>query len=177
MNQRYHPISARAHWLTVILLVAVYALIELKGIFVKGSEPRELMKHWHFMLGLFVLLVAMLRIVWRIRFSAPPITPNPPAWMMVLAKLMHLALYVFLLGMPLLGWAVLSAAGKPIPFFGLDLPPLLEANKATAGQLKELHELLGKVGYVLIGGHAVAGLYHHFIVKDDTLVRMLPTRK
>jgi cytochrome b561 len=71
---------------------------------------------------------------------------------------------------------LLSAAGKPIPFFGLDLPALISENKDLARTLKELHETCGTIGYFLIGLHAVAALFHHYIVRDNTLLRMLPKR-
>ena len=96
---------------------------------------------------------------------------------MVLAKLVHLALYALMIVMPLLGWALLSAAGKPIPFFGLELPAMIAENKETGKWLKEIHQTIGTVGYYLIGIHAVAALFHHYVVKDNTLVRMLPNRK
>jgi cytochrome b561 len=79
--------------------------------------------------------------------------------------------------MPVLGWLVLSASGKPIPFFGVELPALLAQNKDLASQLKEVHETMGTIGYFLIGLHAVAALFHHYIVRDNTLVRMLPVRR
>lgn len=78
--------------------------------------------------------------------------------------------------MPMLGWLMLSAAGKPIPFFGAQLPALLNENKALADQLKEVHETIGMIGYFLIGAHALAALFHHFITRDNTLVRMLPRK-
>jgi len=79
-----------------------------------------------------------------------------------------------MIGMPLSGWLLLSAAGKPIPF---DLPALIEANKELASQIKEIHEVIGTTGYFLIGLHVVAALYHHLVVRDDTLTRILPLRK
>jgi cytochrome b561 len=69
---------------------------------------------------------------------------------------------------------MLSAGGKPIPFFGVQMPALLDENKDLAGQLKEVHETVGTIGYFLIGAHALAALFHHFITRDNTLVRMLP---
>jgi cytochrome b561 len=96
--------------------------------------------------------------------------------MQLAAKLGHLALYALMIGMPLLGWLSLSAAGKPIPFFGLELPALTGANKEFAKQLKELHETIGTVGYYLIGLHVAAALYHHRIKRDNTMARMLPER-
>lgn len=94
----------------------------------------------------------------------------------MLAAAMHLALYAFLVVMPLLGWLVLSAKGKPIPFFGLHLPALIGPNEARAESLEELHEFIGTLGYYLIGLHAAAALYHHYVAHDDTLLRMLPRR-
>jgi len=72
---------------------------------------------------------------------------------------------------------LLSAAGKPIPFFGFELPALIGEDKDLSKQIKELHEFVGTMGYYLIGLHAIAALYHHYIKRDDTLTRMLPTRK
>lgn len=176
-GNRYHSLSIGLHWLTLLLLVAVYALIELRGIYPKGSEPRELMKHWHFMLGLLVFVIVLARLPARLLFRAPPITPAPPPWMHALAALMHLALYAFLVLMPLLGWATLSAKGKPVPFFGLELPALTGPDKALAENLEDIHTLIGTIGYWLIGLHAAAAIWHHHLMHDDTMRRMLPARR
>lgn len=173
---RYHPLTISVHWLTLLLLVAVYALIELRGIYPKGSMPRELMKTWHEMLGLTVLALVFLRLALRAMHPAPVITPAPPPWQAVLARTMHVLLYAFLIVMPLLGWLMLSAKGKPIPFFGLELPALMAPDKAWAGTIEEVHELIGNVGYFLIGIHAAAALWHHHFRHEDTLAHMLPRR-
>jgi cytochrome b561 len=76
--------------------------------------------------------------------------------------------------MPIAGWLVLSAAGQTIPFFGLELPALIAKNKELAELIVEVHGTVGNVGYFLIGFHALAGLYHHYFLKDNTLKRMLP---
>ncbi len=81
-----------------------------------------------------------------------------------------------MLGMPLMGWVILSAEGKDIPFFGLTLPPLVGVNEALAHDVEEIHEAVGEAGYWLIGLHAAAGLFHHYLLKDNTLLRMLPSR-
>ena len=152
----------------------MYATIELREFFPKGSDPRKAMKMWHFMLGLSVLGFVFVRILARIRSTTPAIVPTPPAWQEKLAKLMHFALYALMIGMPLAGWMILSAEGQSTPFFGLELPALIGTDKALAEQIEEIHVTIGKCGYFLIGFHALAGLYHHYIVKDNTLKRMLP---
>jgi cytochrome b561 len=87
---------------------------------------------------------------------------------------MHLALYVFLIVMPVLGWLTLSAKGKVIPFFGLELPPLIGLDKFLGGELEDIHETIGTIGYYLVGLHAAAALFHHYFLRDDTLLRILP---
>ena len=175
-DHRYHALLIGAHWLTLALLIAVYGLIELREFYPKGSDARELMKTWHFMLGLSVFALVLVRLPLRLALHAPPITPAPPAWQQRLAAAMHVALYGLLLVLPLLGWLTLSAKGRPVPFFGLELPALLAPDKALAENLEDLHELIGELGYWLIGLHAAAALYHHYLVRDDTLRRMLPGR-
>lgn len=171
---RYDMLSIAVHWLTLLLLIAIYALIEFRDIFPKGSDPREAMKTWHGMLGLVVFALVFVRMASRLMFRVPPITPAPPAWQHLLAAAMHLALYAFLVAMPLLGWLMLSAKGQPIPFFGLELPALVGPDKALGHDFEKIHETIGNIGYYLIGLHAVAALYHHYFMRDDTLLRMLP---
>ena len=176
MPMRYGRLSIGLHWLMVLLIAAVYATIELRGNFPKGSEARELIKQWHFMLGLSVCALVWLRLIVRWRHPAP-LAVASAKWEQQLAKLAHLALYGLMIGLPLLGWLILSAAGKPIPFFGLELPALVGPDKALAGDFKELHETIAVLGYWLIGLHAVAALFHHYVRRDDVLRRMLPQRR
>lgn len=171
-TNKYHGASIALHWLMLILLVAVYACIELRELFERGSETRELLKHWHFMLGLSVGLLVIVRIYFRFRFPTPPITPNPPAWQTKLAKLVHALLYLLMIGMPIGGWLILSGEAKPIPFFGLELPALIGPDKDLAHQIEEIHETVGKIGYFLIALHTVAAIFHHHVMKDDTMLRM-----
>lgn len=174
---RYGSLSIGIHWLVLLLFVAVYGTIELRELFEKGSDPREALKTWHFMLGMLVFVLVWLRLAARLSGPAPAISPEPPKLQQRSAALLHLALYLLMIGMPLTGWLMLSAAGKPIPFFGLELPALIGENKALAKQIKEVHELVGTTGYYLIGLHAAAALYHHYLRHDNTLTRMLPGRK
>ncbi|MGZ8251926.1 MAG: cytochrome b [Methylophilaceae bacterium] len=175
-TKRYGSLSIGLHWLMLLLIISVYACIELREFFPKGSDPRNALKAWHFMLGIAVLGLASLRLIVSIKGPTPLIQPAPPAWQMLSAKLMHLALYVLMIGMPVAGWLILSAEGKPIPFFGLELPALIGESKDTAKLIEEIHETGGTIGYFLIGFHAAAALFHHYLVRDNTLERMLPNR-
>jgi cytochrome b561 len=173
---RYGPLSITLHWVMLLLIAAVYACMELRGYFPKGGDIREGMKTWHFMLGLSVLALVACRATFHLISVVPGIVPDPPKWQTLFAKLIHVALYVFMIGMPLLGWLTLSAAGKTIPFFGLQLPPLVAQSKSVADWAKEIHETGSTFGYFLIGLHAAAALFHHYVVRDNTLRRMFPSR-
>jgi superoxide oxidase len=132
------------------------------------------MKTWHFMLGISVLVLVVARVIARWMSVAPRIQPQPPKWQTIFANGTHLALYVWMLAMPLLGWLTLSAEGETVSFFGFQLPQLIGASESVADWTQELHEGGGTVGYFLIGLHAAAALFHHYVVRDNTLRRMLP---
>ncbi len=174
---RYGSLSIGIHWLMLLLFVGVYSAIELHGLAEKGSDLRQAFKTWHFMLGLLVFVLVWLRLAARLSGPTPTITPELPKLQQLSATALHLALYLLMIGMPLTGWLMLSATGKPIPFFGLELPALIGENKDLGKQIKEVHEFVGTTGYYLIGLHAVAALYHHYLRHDNTLTRMLPGRK
>jgi len=176
-SERYGSFSIGLHWLMLLLIVGVYACIDLTDFFERGSDARKLLQTWHFMLGLSVLALVVVRIVVRFASKTPPIVPAPPGWQDKAAKLAHLALYALMLGMPIAGWLILSAKGVPIPFFGLELPALVGVDKELAGSIKEVHEAVGTLGYFLIGAHAAAALFHHYVMRDNTLLRMMPAPK
>ncbi len=176
-ESRYGTLSITLHWAMFVLMAAVYACIELREFFPRGSDPREALKTWHFMLGLTVFVLVWIRIAIYFFRTRPPISPAPPAWQQRLATIMHVLLLLLMVGMPIGGWLILSAEGHAIPFWGLELPPLVAENESLAHTVEEIHETVGKIGYFLIGLHALAALVHHYMLRDDTLRRMLPRRR
>jgi cytochrome b561 len=169
----YTRVSIILHWLMLLLFIGVYASIESRVLFERGSAVREGVKTLHFMLGLTIFTLVWLRLAARLRWPAPPISPRPPRWQTGASHAVHGLLYLLMIGMPLGGWLILSGEGETIPFWGLQLPPLTGPDKALAKQIEEIHETIGKIGYGLIGLHATAALAHHYLWKDNTLRRML----
>jgi cytochrome b561 len=162
------------HWLTFLLILVVYATAELTDAFPKGSAGRANLRAGHEMLGLLVFGLVGLRLLMRGFSVAPAIQPAPPRWQALLAKAAHLALYGLMIVLPISGWLMLSAGGKPIPFFGWELPALVAPNKSLASAVKEVHEAIASTGYVLIGLHATAAFIHHYLLRDNTLRLMWP---
>ena len=168
----YGSLSMGLHWVSVLLILAVYSCIELRELYPKGSDPREALKVWHFMLGLSLFAVSLPRILFATWQKTPSITPIPPKWQTRLANAVRLLLYVLLLAMPILGWSILSLEGKTIPFLFTELPPLWPANELWAERIEELHQTIGNVGLGLIGLHTAAALFHHYALRDNTHIRM-----
>ena len=170
----YSRLSIALHWLMLILLAAVFACIELRENYPRGSDIREGLKTWHFMLGLSVFVLVWVRLIARRKM--PWLAPEG-GWTRWPALAAHVALYGGMIALPLLGWMTLSAEGDTIPFFGLSLPPLIGQDKDLAERLEDLHKTIGEAGYWLIGLHALAAVFHHYVLKDGTLRRMLPARR
>lgn len=170
-STRYGAVSIALHWVMFLLIVAVYACIELRELYPKGSDTRDMLKDWHFTLGLCVFALVWLRLLLRVLQQPPVIEPPLGRMQHLLARFMHVGLYLLMIAMPILGWLILSGEAKPIPF---DLPALMAKNKELAKTLEGIHGTIGEVGYFLIGLHAAAALFHHYARKDNTLQRMLP---
>lgn len=77
-TDRYGSVAIGLHWLTLALLIGVYACINLTDLYPKGSDPREALKTWHFMLGLTVLALVALRLLNRLLGPAPGVAPPSP---------------------------------------------------------------------------------------------------
>ncbi len=165
------------HWCMLPLLAAVYGAMILSDSFPKGSDARNGLKTWHYMLGMSVFFLVWLRIAVRMTTRVPSIVPGLPLWQRRLSGVVQFSLYLLMVAMPLAGWLALNASGQPVPFLGLQLPVLITENRTTAGLLKEIHEAGATAGYFLLGLHATAALFHHYIVRDNTLRRMLWDRR
>ena len=172
---RYSPGLRRLHWLIAVLVLLAYVLIEQRGLFPRGSTERTAMVQGHFWAGITVFVLAWWRLALRKRDGAPPIAPAPSRWSALAAKLVHVALYAFIIVMPLLGAATAWSDGKEvrIPFTAYSLPALLPENENLAHTLEDLHGSIGEAFYWVIGAHVLAALWHHLVRRDDTLKRML----
>ena len=174
--QHYGQLSITLHWLMLLLFVGVYACIEIKGLMPRGGHLRSLFLGLHGVFGLSIFALVWVRLLARRLAPRPPIAPALPAWQTGMSHLMHTMLYILMIATPLLAWLLLSAEGKPMPYFGFFLPSPIAVDPSLAKQFKHWHELLGSTGYWLIGLHAATGLIHHYWVGDNTLTRILPRR-
>ncbi|QWD11554.1 cytochrome b [Polynucleobacter paneuropaeus] len=173
--QRYHPVLIFFHWFIFLLVVLALASIELKGQFIKGSPPRELCKTIHGYLGQLIFMSVVLRLFAKWYFGNPP-SIDTNTLMTFLRKAMHTLLYCLLLLLPILGVIFLQAGDKSVNWLGWDLPNLVPNNPDMKKTFKSAHELLGNALYYLIGLHSFSAIWQHYVLKNDTLQRMLYRR-
>jgi cytochrome b561 len=173
-HARYGGMSQALHWVTAVLVV--YAFTNGLG----GSEARvyapsrDYQRQLHETLGMFVLALVAIRLVWRM-FETRPDPAQTARWMKAAKTVVESTLYVLLFAVPLTAIAGAWLEGHPLTLLaGLTIPPLTTASHRAGVTLSSLHTWLGDAIIWVGVFHALAALYHHFILKDAALVSMLP---
>jgi cytochrome b561 len=170
----YGALAKFLHWSIVILIIAQYIIIESAEDLPDGIEKLEIITR-HKSLGMLVLILALVRIGWRLANRGNPAPVPMSAMQRKAAAAGHGLLYLLILLQPLSGWAMSSAANYPVTLFGwFQFPALVAPSHDLHEGLEELHEVLFTVLAIVAILHAAAAVYHHAWMKDDTLRRMLP---
>lgn len=172
---RWGSVARFLHWLFLFLLIGAWYAVEMHEEFPKGTPERRAWMQLHFAIGVSIFALLWIRLGWRLSGDHPAPLPGP-RWQQLTSALVHGALYLILIVMPVTGLLTTQLEGRVVSWFGLfDLPLFLGENKELAEGLEELHgEVLWPALLVLVAVHAGAALWHHFILKDATLRRMLP---
>ena len=171
---RYTKIAMLLHWLVALLIIATFFL-GLSMVAIPGFSPTKLKYFsWHKWMGVTVLLLAVIRILWR-KANRPPPLASIPAWQHKIADGMHVLLYLLIFAVPISGYLYSYAAGVPVVYLGLwQMPALIDPNPELKATLKTVHYVLTMTMAAAVVAHALAALKHHFIDRDVTLKRMLP---
>ena len=172
MSNTYTPVAKGLHWLMAVMII---------GLFVLGAYMHELplspqkleLYAWHKWFGVTVFLLVWLRLAWRVAHRPPGLPASLSPRMRLAAHAGHAALYVLMVLIPLSGWLMSSAKGFQTVWFGvLPIPDLVGRDKALGDLLQEVHKALNVLLMLTLAGHVAAALWHHFVLKDDTLRRM-----
>ena len=174
MHQAAYTPTARAlHWIVALLVIGLIVVGILMGNMDSGPLQDRLY-NLHRSTGALVLVLAIIRLGYRLTHPPLPLPADMPASQRLAAESVHWGLYVLLIVQPLIGWAATSAYRAPIIIYGLfELPPILPVNQPLSEQLFFVHRGLGFVMAALVLGHAGAALYHHFLQRDRVLMRMI----
>jgi cytochrome b561 len=179
----YSSVAIALHWLIAALMLTN---IGLAWYFTQLKGPAEVAPlALHKSIGITVLLLTLVRIGWRVGNPPPPLPGHMATWERWAARATHYVFYLLMLGMPLSGWAMVSASPlikvhptvlygvvpwPAFPYGHLDSDTLHGIRKAMAFT----HEKLAWLAYATITLHVAAALKHHLIDRDDVLTRMLP---
>jgi cytochrome b561 len=136
----------------------------------------------HKSIGITILLAAFLRLAWRLAHQPPPLPLHMSTQERAAAHWGHIALYAFLFALPLSGWALVSASPLGlhtylygvIPWPHLPVLSTLEHKAPVEAVLKPVHRYAAWTMLLAVAGHAAAALRHHYVERDDVLLRMLP---
>jgi cytochrome b561 len=136
--QRFNPLARLLHWTMAVLILAML-LIGIGMVSTVSPRYHELLSI-HRSMGVVILVLAAVRLLNRLLGPQPPLPPDLPPWQQIVAKLSHLLLYALMFSLPLVGWAMLSAAGYPILLFGsLHLPAILPHDVRVCALLRAAH--------------------------------------
>ena len=172
--ERFGLVAKTLHWLTLVLLIGSFTLaVSMVNM---PFSPRKLEFYsWHKWVGVTIFLVVVVRLAWRLANPVPRQPAGMPQWQRRLAGLSHAALYAILIVMPVTGWIMSSALNLPVVYLGLvHIPSPFGVDRALGETMKVVHLSLAVTLLVLVTIHVLAALYHHLVLRDDVLRRMLP---
>ena len=173
--ERYNTISIALHWLMFLLITGVFVL----GVLL-DDIPRPIKPFWlnvHFVIGVLVLIVLLLRLGWRLIAGTPALPADMHAHTKRATHVTHALLYVLMAVIPVVGLLTIFYRGRGIDFGVFSIASPFETNRSTGSFFKEIHEVAAWALCVLAGGHAVLALIHHYVLKDGILLRMMPAKK
>lgn len=171
-----YPLAMRVmHWLMAALVLSlVFAGLTM----VKSLGPwQQQLLAWHKAMGMLALLAILIRLYIRLCSNTPQLPNSVPKMQQIAAKLTQNGFYLLLFVMPLSGYLMQNAAGRPLHIFGLSLPSFLDTNLALYGLFREIHGWAALLLVLLIVLHIIAALYHGLIKRDGVFSSMLKDRQ
>jgi cytochrome b561 len=170
---QYTRTAKALHWLIALLIIGMLCM----GLYMNslGFTPLKFQLYQlHKSIGITILLLVAFRLLWRFTNPAPMLPTHMPLWQKAAAHTTHTFLYILMFAMPISGYVMSDAGGYHPNWFGLPVPILVGQNPDLAKNLNLFHEYAAYAIWALLAAHIGAALYHHVIVRDDTLRRMLP---
>jgi cytochrome b561 len=160
------------HWLLFLMLSISIVMGNFLAAMPKGTEKLQA-AGMHKSFGAVLLMLILLRLVWRLINEAPALPEGTTAGEAFMAKAMHWGLYVLMIAQPLSGIMMSQSAGIPVSFFGLfEFPVFLARDPGLAETFRAMHGIVWILLVLAVIGHAGAALHHHFIKKDNVLKQM-----
>lgn len=169
--ERYSRLAIWLHWAIALMIVAAFALGLTVDAFPKSWD--DAVVNLHVLLGLGILVLSALRLWWRFSHRPPELPTQTTMLIRRLSHGGHFLLYILMFVVPLIGVPTLLFRGRGIDFGLFQVSPLLARDPQIFRPLTEIHELAAYALVLVAVGHTLAALYHHFILKDRLISRML----
>jgi cytochrome b561 len=173
-KDRYGVVAQFLHWSVVALVLVSW----MSGSFSDDlpHSLRDVVLSIHIWAGLAILVIVVMRSLWRIFDPPPPLEKTIFGQSAErVTKLVHYVLYALVFATPIVGIGVQFSRGDTLSIFGIvNIASSGAGDRVFARELKEIHELLANSLLIVAGVHAAAALVHHWILRDRTLLRMLP---
>ena len=168
---RHFNLTARLlHW---VMAIAILAMLFIGVTMMSSLALRPVLIDLHQPLGVAILCLALVRLANRLCRPVPALPASIPRWQAAAAHLSHGLLYLLMLGLPLLGWAVRSAGNWPVILMGdWRLPALVPENPVLYAWLRLAHGALAWLLFAIILGHLGAALMHAWVLKDGVFSSM-----
>ncbi|ABI56753.1 cytochrome b [Alkalilimnicola ehrlichii MLHE-1] len=171
---RYGWVARLFHWLMALLLLALFATGWWATELSYYDPLYNTVPHWHRSLGVLAGLLICLRLAWLLVDRRPPHPPQQPAWERLAAGATHWLLYGLMIAVPVTGYLLSTADGRPVDVFGLfQVPALLPRSSGREEIAADLHYYLAFGGAWLVLLHIAAALKHALIDRDGVLRRMI----
>jgi cytochrome b561 len=175
-NTTYGSVSKFLHWLIFLLVLIMIPL----GYFM-GDFPDKAMRgqafNIHKLIGLTILTLMVLRLIWALLNVKPALPFGTPAWQRYAERTLHFLLYATLFVMPISGWIGSVAAGRAPHLGGFNFNLPIEKSKEISDfAFDEIHVPLAVILIIFVSIHIFAALYHHYLKRDEVLMRILPRR-
>lgn len=171
---RFNVTARLLHWLMAPLILAMLFV----GVAMMASvQNRPWMVALHRPLGAAILVLALIRLINRLRHPPPPLPADLPRWQAHAAVASHWLLYALFIAMPLIGWGMLSAGGYPVEMVGSwRLPAILPQDPTLYAVLRTAHGWLAKLLFAAVLLHLAAALFHAWVRKDGVFSSMAKGR-
>jgi cytochrome b561 len=180
----YGSVAKMLHWTMALWFLTAYiVIIYLTWDHTEGLIPGL---NYHKVVGFTILVPLVVRVVWRMRNPVPPLPIGMPQWQIIASKFSHSLLYILMFVMPITGYL---GNGGGVDYGVFQVPPFMRT--ALAAQIfdalgitaQQWDVFFDTIHYRIVGPyvfstlvvlHACAALFHHFLLKDNILRRMLP---
>jgi cytochrome b561 len=173
LRQRFTPLQRLLHWLMALCILSMLFI----GVgMVSTVAPKYLpLISIHKTLGIAILVLVLIRLAVRLRDGAPKLPADLPEPMKLAAYLSHYLLYALMIGMPLIGWAMLSASAYPVVLLGgVQLPAILPQSDSVRTLLWHAHVYLAFAFFAVILLHVAGALFHALVRRDGVFDAMAP---